>query len=205
MRFRDRREAGRALASRLAAEAGPRTTVLGLPRGGVVVAAEVARALGAPLDAIVVRKLGSPAMPEYGLGAIAEGGVVFSAGGSLRGLEHVLRSEADELERRVGRYRRGRAPPDLRGRTALLVDDGIATGGTVQAAVAAARKLGAARVVVAAPVVAPESVPALAEAADRVVFVEAPEGFAAVGAFYDDFAPVEDEEVVAALEEAGAA
>jgi predicted phosphoribosyltransferase len=204
VRFRDRREAGRKLASRLAGEAGPRTTVIGLPRGGVVVAAEVARALGAPLDVIVVRKLGHPSVPEFGLGAIAEGGVVYTSGGSLRGLEHVLRREADELERRVERYRGGRPPPDLRGRTALLVDDGIATGGTAHAAARAARALGAARVVVAAPVIAPSSVAALGGDADEVVCLASPESFGAVGAFYEDFAQVEDDEVLAALIDAAA-
>jgi predicted phosphoribosyltransferase len=199
VRFRDRREAGRMLAGLLAGEGGPRTTVLGLPRGGVVVAAEVARALAAPLDVIVVRKLGAPSMPEYALGAIAEGGVVHATGGSLRGLERVLERESEELLRRVRRYRGGRPPPDLRGRTALVVDDGIATGSTVHAAAEAARRLGAARVVVAAPVVAPGSLDALGEVADAVVFVEAPESFGAVGAFYDDFTQVEDDEVIRAL------
>ncbi len=199
VRFRDRREAGRRLAGLLAGEKGPRTTVLGLPRGGVVVAAEVARALGAPLDVLVVRKLGSPSMPEFALGAIAEGGVVYATRGSLRGLEEVLRRETAELERRVLRFRGGRPPPDLRGRTAILVDDGIATGSTVQAAVRAARQLGADRVVVAAPVVAPQSAEALGEVADAVVFVDAPEPFLAVGAFYDDFTQVEDDEVARAL------
>lgn len=199
VRFRDRREAGRRLAGLLAGEAGPRTTVLGLPRGGVVVAAEVARALGAPLDVLVVRKLGAPSMPEFALGAIAEGGVVHTTRGSLRGLEEVLRRESAELERRVRRFRGGRPPPDLRGRTAILVDDGVATGSTVQAAARAARQLGADRVVVAAPVVAPGSAEALAEVADAVVFVDAPEPFLAVGAFYDDFTQVEDDEVTRAL------
>ncbi|HVP67664.1 MAG TPA: phosphoribosyltransferase family protein [Anaeromyxobacteraceae bacterium] len=203
MTFEDRQDAGRRLAPLLERYRGARPVVLGLPRGGVPVAAEVAAALGAPLDVLVSHKVGAPGMPEYAVGAAAEGGVVVVSADAARevGLpgEEVLafaEREQGEIERRARLFRGGRPPPDLSGRTAILVDDGVATGCTARAAVRAARKLGAARVVVAAPVAAPDARAALAREADDVVFVEVPEGFFAVGAFYRDFRPTTDDEVV---------
>jgi putative phosphoribosyl transferase len=209
--FQDRVEAGRRLAGRLERYRGERPVVLGLPRGGVPVALEVARALQATLDVLVSRKLGAPGMPEYGIGAVAEGGAVYVSGEALRELglgsrdmEAIAGREAAEVERRVQRYREGRPPPDLRARTVILVDDGIATGGTARAAVQAARAMRAARVVLAAPVVAPAAAAALRPEVDDLVYVEAPEEFFAVGAWYRSFPQTSDEEVAACLASARA-
>ncbi|HEU5301234.1 MAG TPA: alpha/beta fold hydrolase [Acidimicrobiia bacterium] len=208
-RFRDRREAGRRLAGALAPYAGPDVVVLGLPRGGVPVAAEVAETLGAPLDVIVVRKLGVPSQPEFGMGAIGEGGVrvldlelVRRAGvapGAVEGVEH---RERAELERRVRRFRGDRPAVPIEGRTAIIVDDGVATGGTARAAVQVARAHGAARVVLAVPVAAPEAVRELAGVADDVIALETPEFMRAIGYWYDDFTQTSDEDVVALLSRA---
>ncbi len=207
MIFEDRAEAGRQLAEELRGYRSEPVVVLGLPRGGVPVAAEVASALRAPLDVLVVRKLGAPSMPEFAVGAIAEGGVVHVSQETLAsvGISHdevvaIADREAAELERRVRRYRGARPIIDLRGRTVILVDDGVATGRTAIAAARAARELGAARVVLAAPVVAPAAVEELRHEVDDLVYVEAPEGFFAVGAWYRSFPPTSDEEVVACLE-----
>lgn len=206
MLFEDRTEAGRRLAIELERWRSERPVVIGLPRGGVPVAAEVASALGAPLDVLVVRKLGAPGMPEYGMGAIAEGGVVHlsrdamaSMGLTDLDLGPVAEREARELERRVRIFRGERPIENLRGRTVIVVDDGIATGGTAMAAVKAVRELGADKVILAAPVVAPSTVESLRSEADEVVFVEAPEGFYAVGAWYRHFPQTSDEEVVECL------
>ncbi len=215
MVFRDRQEAGRRLGARLSGHLEGDVVVLGLPRGGVPVAAEVARVLGAPLEVLVVRKLGAPGMPEYGVGAIAEGGIVHLATDAVEALRldrepgagqlaAVVDQESAELARRVRVYRPGRPRPDLTGRTAVLVDDGIATGGTSMAAVKAARGLGARRVVVAAPVIAPEAVAALRRLADDVICLEAPDDFRAVGVWYDDFRQTTDDEVRASLRDARA-
>jgi putative phosphoribosyl transferase len=200
--FRDRRHAGRLLGERVRALGLSRPIVLGLPRGGVVVAAEVARALGAPLDVLVVRKLGAPGNPELGVGAIAEGGVsvlneslIARLGVRPRDLEAVTQREARELERRTAAYRRGRAPLELGGGTAVVVDDGLATGYTARAAVAAARRRGASSVVLAVPVAAPETVREFAPLVEAVVCVEMPEFLYAVGASYADFSQTRDEEV----------
>jgi putative phosphoribosyl transferase len=200
--FRDRHHAGRLLGERVRALGLSHPIVLGLPRGGVVVAAEVAQALGAPLDVLVVRKLGAPGNPELGVGAIAEGGVsVFNEsliarlGVRPRDLEAVTQREARELERRTAAYRRGRAPLGLGGRTAVVVDDGLATGYTARAAVAAARRRGASSVVLAVPVAAPETAREFASLVDSVVCVEMPEFLYAVGASYADFSQTGDEEV----------
>jgi predicted phosphoribosyltransferase/dienelactone hydrolase len=200
--FRDRRHAGVLLGERVRALDPARPVVLGLPRGGVVVAAEVARALGAPLDLLVVRKLGAPGNRELGIGAIAEGGIVMhhealiARLGVGRGeLEEVTRRESAELERRTRSYRRGRPPRALAGCTAVVVDDGLATGYTARAAVAAARARGATAVVLAVPVAAPETVAEFASLVDRVVCVEMPEFLFAVGASYEDFSQTGDEEV----------
>ena len=207
MRFRDRSDAGRRLASRLQFLRSEDVVVLGLPRGGVPVAAEVARALGAPLDVILVRKLGVPAQPELGLGAIGESGarvinpdVVRYAHVSEEQIAQVETKERAELQRRAQRFR-GDAPHEpLAGRTAVIVDDGIATGSTARAACQVARALGAAAVVLAVPVAPPAADQALRGDADEVICLEMPDRFMAIGEWYEDFAQTSDEEVVALLQ-----
>lgn len=206
-RYADRRAAGAALAEALTRYAGrPDVLVLGLPRGGVPVAAEVARALQAPLDLLVVRKLGAPGQPELALGAIAPGGVryvdgvlVTRTGTSAAALAAVEAEERRELERREVAFREGRPAQALRGRTALLVDDGIATGATMIAAVRSARAGGAASVVVAAPVAPAGCSARFASIADDVVIPWEPEGFVAVGQWYRDFPQLTDAEVTRLL------
>jgi putative phosphoribosyl transferase len=205
--FRDRVDAGRQLATRLETLDRDGLIALGLPRGGVVIASEVAAALGIPLDVIVVRKLGVPFQPELAMGAIGEDGirvidqrVVRAAGISERRIQTVEERERVELARRAQRFRGGRPRLDLSGSTALILDDGIATGSTARAAVEVARKLGANRVVVAAPVTSMEAVRMLSEVADQVVYLAAPPGFLAIGEFYADFSPTSDTEVVKLLE-----
>ena len=209
MRFRDRKEAGRLLAERLGSMRGQDIVVLGLPRGGVPVAAQVARALGAPLDVVVVRKVGVPFQPELAMGAVGEDGVlvvnervVLLADVPPEQLERAERRERAEVESRVRRFRGGRPRVPLAGRIAVVVDDGIATGSTARAACAVARALGAARVVLAAPVCARPSVRALASDVDELVCLVTPRNFGAVGQFYDDFRATEDSEVVELLERA---
>lgn len=203
--FADRVDAGRQLARRVRHLAAPDVVVLGLPRGGVPVAFEVARELGAPLDVIVVRKLGYPFRPELAMGAIGEDGceVLDRAEVALHGVTDeqvraVERREREQLEARVRRLLGDRQRIDLTARTALIVDDGIATGATAQVACRVARLQGAARVVVAAPV-APSSAADELDAADALVVVESPEPFGAVGRWYRRFEPVTDEEVAALL------
>lgn len=207
--FADRADAGRRLAGVLGHLRGRPLVVLGLPRGGVPVAFEVARALAAPLDVIVVRKLGVPFQPELGMGAIGEGGVrivnreiVEMAGVSDRALAEVESRERAELERRASRYRGDRAPVPIAGRTVVVVDDGIATGSTARAACQVARARGAARVVLAVPVAPRGWADRISGDADECVSVEAPEAFFAIGEFYADFAQVSDGEVSACLERA---
>ncbi len=201
-RFTDRTQAGRRLAAALEHLRGGNLVVLGLPRGGVPVAYEVARALDAPLDVIVVRKLGVPFQPELAMGAIGEGGIrvsnddVIRRGGiTSQEIAAVEERERADLDRQAERFRAGRPHVEVAGRTAILVDDGIATGSTARAACQVARRLGAARVVLAVPVGAPESLEALADVCDEVVCLRAPEFFMAVGTFYDDFRHVPDTEV----------
>ena len=209
-RFHDRTDAGRTLARALAAYAGqPDVRILALPRGGVPVAFEVARALRAPLDVFVVRKLGVPGHEEYAMGAIASGGhavisedVVRRLGISADALERVAERERRELERRERRYRGDRPPPELGGRTVILVDDGLATGSTMRAAVAALRQMGPRRIVVAAPVAAPETCDEFRAEVDDVVCAVTPEPFHAVGLWYDDFSQTTDEEVHELLDRA---
>jgi putative phosphoribosyl transferase len=208
--FADRREAGRQLARRLEHWRGQDVVVLGLPRGGVPVAYEVAKALGAPMDVIVVRKLGLPFQPEVAMGAIGEDGarmlnrhIVARAGVSTEEIEQVEARERAVLEDRIVRFRKGRERIDLAGRTALVVDDGIATGATANVACQVARHLGAARVVLAAPVAPPEAVEH-AEGADEVVVMSMPRQFMAVGMHYNDFSPTSEEEVIALLDAAAA-
>jgi predicted phosphoribosyltransferase len=209
-RYRDRTHAGRELASKLGAYAGrPDVIVLALPRGGVPVAFEVATALRAPLDVFVVRKLGVPGHEEYALGAIATGGVrvvdervVRATGVTREQLEAVTAAEQRELERRERQYRGDRLPPNVAGRTVVLVDDGLATGSTMRAAVEALRQEGAARVVVAVPIAPPETCDAFRDIADDIVCARTPEPFYAVGLWYEDFSQTSDEEVRELLERA---
>lgn len=207
--FRDRTQAGRELGEHLLSLALENPFVLGLPRGGVVVAAEVARALHAPLDVVVVRKLGAPQDPELGVGAIAPGGVVFLDSSMVdllkitdKQLAEVQRRESVELERRLKRFQGNRPRPDLRGRTAILVDDGIATGGSARAAARWVRKQQPARAVLAVPVCAQESRELLRDEVDELVTLATPSPFRAVGLWYERFEQTSDEEVIALLEEA---
>jgi predicted phosphoribosyltransferase len=202
MTFTDRRQAGRMLGKELGRFRSLHPVVLGLPRGGVPVAAEVARALNAPLDVIVVRKLGVPHHPEFAMGAIGEGDVCYidwdvvsELGLSGRELALTVRRESAELARRVRRMRAGRPQLDLTGRTVILVDDGIATGSTVTAAIRVARDLGAGRVVVATPVAPDDTVRSLRRIADEVVTLESPQPFYAVGEAYLAFGQTGDDEV----------
>jgi|tagenome__1003787_1003787.scaffolds.fasta_scaffold20944094_2 putative phosphoribosyl transferase len=212
-RYDDRRHAGRVLAGLLAEHpllaAGPPPTVLGLPRGGVVVAAPVADALDCPLDAVVVRKLGVPGRPELAMGAVA------AVAGRLEvvwnpvvltgikvpdaDLDAVLRREVAELRRRDEAYRGGRPPPVLEGAVAVLVDDGLATGATMRAALAAVRRQDPAGVIIAVPVGAPETCRTLAREVDALVCPSTPRPFRAVGQSYADFSPTSDAEVQEAL------
>jgi predicted phosphoribosyltransferase len=202
-RFRDRREAGRLLAAQLAAYANrPDVLVLALPRGGVPVAYEVARALGAPLDVFLVRKLGVPGHEELAMGAVATGGVRVLNEEIVRALgipddviEAVAAKEQRELARRERLYRGDRPPLDVRGRTVILVDDGLATGATMHAAIKALRQAQAARIVVAVPTASPEACDELRAVVDDVICAITPEPFYAVGLSYGDFSQTSDEEV----------
>ena len=206
-RFPNRREAGAELASKLVHYAGRRdTVVLALPRGGVPVAFEVARALDAPLDVFLVRKLGVPGHTELAMGAIASGGVRVLNDEVIRWyaipdavINEVARQEHAELERREREYRDGRAPIDLHERIAILVDDGLATGSSMRAAVQAARARAPARVVVAVPVGAASTCREFSSIADEIVCARMPEPFSAVGQWYEDFSQTSDEEVRALL------
>lgn len=210
IRFGNRREAGRALARALAAYADrPEVIVLGLPRGGVPVAFEVAQALRAPLDVFLVRKLGVPGHEELAMGAIASGGelvlndeVVRGLGPTHHEIEGVARRERQELERRERAYRGHRAAPRLEGRTVILVDDGLATGSSMRAAVRAVRRAVPHRIIVAVPVAPAETCEVLSREADHVVCLATPEPFLAVGLWYVDFAQTTDDEVRALLAQA---
>jgi putative phosphoribosyl transferase len=201
--FRDRREAGRVLAEALQVYRGKKDLlVLGLARGGVPVAWEVAAALRAPLDVLVVRKLGAPRWPELALGALASGGVVVLNDDVVRSLRisdeqlgEVIERETQELNRRETAYREGRPPVDPAGKIVILVDDGIATGASMLAAIRAVRAAGAGQVVVAVPVAPPSACRQLAEVADDVVCATMPAGFQAVGEVYADFSQTSDAEV----------
>jgi putative phosphoribosyl transferase len=201
--FSDRADGGRRLGAELAHLRGPDLVVLGLPRGGVPVAAQVAAALSAPLDVIVVRKLGHPHHPEYAVGALGEEGArVLTPGANTlapEDLRRVTEREAEELDRRVRALRGTRPAEPLGGRTAVIVDDGIATGATAAAACQVARHRGAAAVVMAAPVAAPDAIADLKDLADQVIVVLAPSDFMAVGQWYEDFTPTTDAEVTALL------
>jgi putative phosphoribosyl transferase len=203
MPFPDRCEAGRRLAERLSGLRSSRPLVLGLPRGGVPVAFEVARALHAPLDVLVVRKLGVPFQPELGMGAVGEDDVrvlnpevLREAGVTDAQLAEVEARERAEVEQRAARLRRGSPAVPLTDRTVVIVDDGLATGGTARAAIHVARARGAARVVLAVPVAPPDTVASLSREADDVISLETPEPFFAIGGWYVDFTPTSEQEVV---------
>jgi putative phosphoribosyl transferase len=206
MRFRDRADAGRQLAWRLQQYRMEAPIVVGLARGGVPVAAEAARALGAPLDVLVVGKLPCPWEPELALGAIGEGDAIVLNQPLIAGiglapadLKAVIEAERAELERRVARYRGGRPAAPVEGRTVIVVDDGLATGATARAAIKALRRRGARRVVLAVPVAPPQTVRALGGAADQVVALATPTAFLAVGQSYEDFTQISDEDVTRLL------
>jgi putative phosphoribosyl transferase len=213
MRFHDRREAGRLLAERLARYAGTDDVlVLGLPRGGVPVAFEVARALRAPLDVFVVRKLGVPGHAELALGAVASGGVrvlnedvVAAVGLDEEAIERVAERELAEVERREREYRSDRPPLELRGKVAILVDDGLATGASMRAAALATRELGPEQVIVAVPVAAHQTCDEFRHDVDEVVCAFTPEPFYAVGLWYENFEQTTDEEVRELLRQPAAA
>jgi predicted phosphoribosyltransferase len=202
-RFRDRREAGRVLASHLMHYSGrDGLIILALPRGGVPVAYEVAQALAAPLDVFLVRKLGVPGHEELAMGAIASGGTRVLNDSVVRGLDipqraidRVARDEQAELERREREYRGERPPPQVAGRTVILVDDGLATGASMRAAAAALRRLGPGRIVIAVPAAAPETCEDFRREVDEIVCALTPDPFYAVGVWYEDFSATSDEEV----------
>lgn len=209
-RFLNRREAGIQLAEKLGHFAGKRDVlVLGLARGGVPVAYEVARALHVPLDVFVVRKLGAPGHEEFAIGAIATGGIrvlnpeaIQRLGITSSAIERVTMLEQQELERREKMYRGDRPPVSVKGRTVIVVDDGLATGATMQAAITALRRQDPAAIIAAAPVVAPETCRSLRTVADGCEYVQAPEPFYGVGLWYADFSPTSDAEVQSLLEAA---
>lgn len=210
VRFTDRHDAGRRLAARLADLRDENPVVVGIPRGGIPVAVEVARALEAPLDIVVVRKVGAPENPEYAIGALAEDDVsvidqeaVRALGLSAAELDAVLARAQRELAERLARYEATRRRLAVAGRTVLLVDDGLATGRSAQAAARSLRKRGASRVILAVPVAAPQSARSSREWADDVVCVETPENMWAIGFWYEDFSPTSDEEVTALLAQRG--
>jgi putative phosphoribosyl transferase len=209
MQFLDRGDAGRRLAAELAPIAGAHPVIVALPRGGVPVAFEVACALGAPLDILAIRKLGAPGKPELAVGALAEDGTAVldprsaaRLGMTEATLDATLAQASRELRRRVERYRGGRPPMLLSGRTVIVVDDGLATGLSDLAAVRALRRRAAHRIIVAAPVGSSESVSMLAAEADRVVCVMVRQPLLGVGTWYRDFAQVSDEQVLGLLAEA---
>jgi predicted phosphoribosyltransferase len=208
-RFRNREEAGRVLAEHLRDYADrDDVVVLGLPRGGVPVAAEVARELDVPLDVFIVRKVGVPGHEELAMGAIASGGVLVLDEELVRALginrdllERVIARELEELERRENAYRGSREPPDLKGKTVILVDDGLATGSSMRAAALAVRKYDPAKIVVAVPVASEQTCNEFRDVVDDVICVITPDLFRAVGMWYDDFSQTSDDEVRELLSE----
>jgi len=204
--FRDRAEAGRQLGAALMAYRDRDPLIIGLPRGGVVVAAEVAKSLEADLDILVVRKLGAPGQPELGLGAIAEGGVLLLNKPLMRQvritkeqLQSTIDAENEELKRRMEAYRGDKEPIEVEDRLVILVDDGLATGGTVRAAAGALQHLGASQPVLAVPVASPRTIEELQPLFGEVVCLESPMQFFSIGQFYEDFSQTTDEEVISLL------
>ena len=207
--FEDRREAGRRLAEKLSRFKDERPVVFALPRGGVPVGYEISRALEAPLDVFVSRKLGAPGQPEFGIGAVAAGGVRVLNEDVLRRLgipddyvEQITARETAEVERRLRYFRGERPEPDVGGRTAILVDDGLATGVTARAAVEALRSSGPQRLILAAPVCAAQTAQLLGPEVDELVCLESPSDLGAIGFWYKNFEQTSDEEVVELLERA---
>jgi len=208
MPFANRIEAGRRLAQALIRYARGRVVVLALPRGGVPVAAEVASALQAPLDLVLVRKIGYPRQPELAMGAVVDGAdpiivrnedVIRITGVSEAEFDEVCKQELAEIERRRSRYLGSRAPIELLGRTAIVIDDGLATGATMRAALRALRKRSPAKIVLAVPVAPSETIDAMRDEADEIVCLEAFDFFGAIGAYYSDFRQVSDDELIDAL------
>jgi predicted phosphoribosyltransferase len=211
-RFADRAAAGRALAARLAPLRAAKPIVYALPRGGVPVATEIAAALAAPLDLLLVRKLGAPRSPEVALGAVVEGTppetvrnprIIAATGADEAFISEAREAALAEIARRRARYLAGRSPLDPRGRTVIVVDDGLATGATARAALVALRRRGAARLILAVPVAPADSLEAMQGAADEIACLHVAAHFGGVGAFYDDFHQLSDEEVVQLLAAAG--
>lgn len=208
-RFRDRTDAGRQLAAKLTIYAKQDPIILALPRGGVPVGYEIARALAAPLDVWVVRKIGVPWHPELGVGAVAEGGhvhltpnVLAQVGLTDEQLKELTEDKRREVEERVRTFRKGRPQPALRDRTVIIVDDGIATGGTVHAAIRSTRAQQPKQLVLAVPVAAPETIRELESEVDRVICLLTPSDLYAIGLWYEDFDQVSDAEVIDLLERA---
>lgn len=208
MRFADRTEAGRHLAAALSEHTFADPVVLALPRGGVPVALEVARALHAPLDLFMVRKIGLPGQPEVAVGAVADGDrpdleinadIAQAAGLDRLALVKLAEPELAEITRRRALYMAGRQPVPLAGRTVIIVDDGIATGATVRVALRSLRRQGVARLILAVPVAPPEALSGLRDLADQVICLSTPRDFRAVGAYYADFAQLSDDDVTAML------
>jgi putative phosphoribosyl transferase len=209
MSFRDRSEAGRQLAHELGKYKGEDVVVLALPRGGVPVAAPIATALEAPLDLILIRKLGVPFYPELAMGAVADAGtpfivrneeVIAEAGITKEQFNAVYQRELAEIERRRRVYLGGRPRPEVRDRVAIVVDDGVATGATTRAALRAVRALHPKRLVLAVPVAPPDTLRSLGKEADEIVCLETHRLFVAIGCYYDDFRQIEDEEVISILD-----
>ena len=208
MVFMDRRDAGQQLAVKLIGYKNKNPFVLGIPRGGVVVAAEVARELGAPLDVIIPRKIGAPFNKELAVGAVAPDGTtifderaLFMLGLKKADLEDQVRHELEEISRRSNTYRGNRKPPVLQGKTVIMVDDGIATGMTAKAALESVRKMGPESMVLAVPVASMEAVSELKQDVDELVCLLVPDVFYAVGQFYKDFRQTTDEEVINVMKE----
>jgi putative phosphoribosyl transferase len=206
--FSDRNEAGKKLAIALKDFSSKNGMVLAIPRGGVVVAYEIAKALGLPLDVIIPRKLGAPGNPELAIGAVAEDGtaildkeLVSYLGVSRSYIQEEIETQKQEIQRRLTLYRQQSSYPDLKGLDVVVVDDGIATGSTMKAALASVRNRGASSITVAIPVGPPSTIKELEKLADRVVCLYTPEFFQAIGQFYSDFSQTEDEEVVALLQQ----
>jgi predicted phosphoribosyltransferase len=207
MSFRNRIEAGQRLAAELQEYKRQDIVVVAIPRGGVVVGYEVALELDAPLDIVIPRKIGAPGNPEFAVGAVTEDGTrvlneetVQVLGISKEYLERRTEEEIAEIKRRVAKYRRGSAPEPLTGKTVIIVDDGLATGATMRAAVASMRKRGASKIVVAVPVAPPDTVRELSKDVDKIVCPVIYEPFYAIGQFYGDFSQVEDDEVIRLLD-----